>query len=183
MIAPARARNPGFLLASRLILIILVGLAGVKSTAVRAADDAPVHGETAQVIPSDSEEAAQQAAQVSPASSQPAPIPYKSNEFDLAGTVSDTVLYLGILFTMAAIAVFLFKRRMVSGGGFPDKLGEHIRVVDRKVLSTKTTVHLLEVDGRRVMVSESPNGVSIIELGLAHQQSGVAGKVNSGQLS
>jgi hypothetical protein len=164
-------------------MIVLVCLIVLLPVAAKAADDAPVQAEVTQVFPNEDGEEIQQATEVSPASSQPGPIPYKSNEFDLAETVSDTVLYLGILFTIAAIAVLLFKRRMVSGGGFPDKLGSHIRVVDRKALSTKTTVHLLEVDGRRVMVSESPNGVSIIELGLAQQQSQGSEKVNSGKLS
>jgi hypothetical protein len=91
-------------------------------------------------------------------------IPYKSSDLDFEDTISNSLLYLGILFAIAAAAVFLFKRRMVSTGALPDKLGSHIRLVDRKTLSTKTTVHLLDIDGREVLLAESPHGQSIIEL-------------------
>ena len=181
--ALARKISPGLLLSMRLAIVFLASVLGVMPFAAEAADEPVVQAEVVLAMAGDSGEAAQEAVETPSTSSQPGQIPYKSNEFDLAGTVSETVLYLGILFTIAAIAVFLFKRRMVSGGGFPDKLGSHIKVVDRKALSTKITVHLLEVDGRRVMVSESPNGVSIIELGISQQQSQGSEKANSGQLS
>lgn len=98
-------------------------------------------------------------------------IPYKRSELDLGDTISSSVLYLGILFGVAAVAVLLFKRRMVATGALPDKLGSHIRLIDRKVLSTRVTLHLLDIDGREVVVAESAQSPSILELSPATDSS------------
>ncbi|MFT5334919.1 MAG: hypothetical protein ACJASY_002295 [Halioglobus sp.] len=159
--------SPRYIKVGRTAAFVLLCLFGAASIADDAAEIAPTQEVAATELPVEVAESVSAAPLVGRQS--PEPIPYKSNDIDLADTFTESILYLGILFTIAAVTIFLFKRRMVSGGSLPEKLGSHIRVVDRKALSTKTTVHLLEVDGRGVLLSESPHGVSVIELGVAQR--------------
>ena len=92
------------------------------------------------------------------------PPPFKSSDFDLGDRIAEMVFYLVVLCGRAALAIFLLKRRMVAGGSLPQKMGSKIQLLDRKVLSTRTTLHLIEADGHLVMVSESNAGQTMLEL-------------------
>ena len=92
------------------------------------------------------------------------PLQFKQSEFDLGATISEMVMYLALLCAVAALLIYLLRQRMISSGSLPDKLGSHIRVKDRKALSTRTTLHLVDVDGRQVLLSESAQGHSMLEL-------------------
>jgi len=92
------------------------------------------------------------------------PIPYKTSDLDVGGTVSRIVLLLGLLCAGGAVAAVFLRKRLVQSGTVPEKTGAHIRVTDRRTLSRKAMVHLLEVDGREVLVLESEHGVAITEL-------------------
>lgn len=95
-----------------------------------------------------------------------AAIPFRQEDFNLGDSITSSMLYLGLLFAIAAVAVLFFKRRLVSSGALPETLGEHIRLLDRRTLSTRTTVHLLDVDGRAVLVTESSSSAAanVLEL-------------------
>ncbi len=89
---------------------------------------------------------------------------FKQSDFDLGDTLGDIVLYLALLCAVAAVAIFLLRQRLVARGALPEKPGAHIRTLDRQAVSTRTTLHLLDVDGRRVMLAESASGQTLIEL-------------------
>jgi hypothetical protein len=84
-----------------------------------------------------------------------AAIPYKSAEPDVGGLFTRILLSLGLLCAAGALAAVFLRKRLVQSGMVPEKSGARLRVGDRRVLSRKTVAHLLEVDGRDVLVVES----------------------------
>ncbi len=93
-------------------------------------------------------------------------IPYKTSDPDVGGLFTRMLLLLGVLCAVGALAAVFLRKRLVRSGMVPDKSGSRIRVSDRRVLSRKAMVHLLDVDGRDVLVLESDHGVSVTELTL-----------------
>jgi hypothetical protein len=89
---------------------------------------------------------------------------FKRPEFDLGDAILEVALYLGLLSAIAAAAIYLLRRKLVSGGAIPATAGKYIRLIDRKTLSTRTTLHLLEVDGGRILIAESNQGNALLEL-------------------
>ena len=102
---------------------------------------------------------------ISPASAlADAAIPYKSADPDVGGLFTRILLSLGLLCAAGALAAVFLRKRLVQSGMVPEKSGARLRVGDRRVLSRKTVAHLLDVDGRDVLVVESEQGVSVTEL-------------------
>ena len=93
-----------------------------------------------------------------------AAIPYKSQDPDVGGLFSRILLMLGLLCAAGAVVAVLLRKRFVQSGMVPEKSGSRLRVGDRRVLSRKAVAHLLDVDGRDVLVVETEQGVSVTEL-------------------
>ena len=100
------------------------------------------------------------------------PLAFKQSEFDLRGSIVEVVIYLLVLTVLAVAVVAVMKRRMVAGGALPRKMGERIRLLDRKTLSTRVTLHLVEVDGQRLVITESGSGQVMLELSGQKVESG-----------
>jgi hypothetical protein len=87
------------------------------------------------------------------------------------GTSVDTIgfpsvgrVVLGFLFTVGLAVGFAFVLR--RGWGWPlllrrKTLNSRMRVVDRAAVSRTLTVHLVEVDGARVIIAEGRGGVGV----------------------
>ena len=145
-----------------IFFIFSLALTSMQSAAdplVEAVTEAPLKNEVTQVAPVGQDDISG----ADTTSLSPTPI-FKQSDFDMGDTIGDAVLYMAILCMIAAAVVYLVKRRLVTSGVVPEKLGTHIRLLDRKTLSTRTTLHLVEVDGVRVMVSDSNTGQTMIEL-------------------
>ncbi len=93
-----------------------------------------------------------------------AAIPYKSADPDVGGVFSRILLLLGLLCAAGTVVALFLRKRFVQNGMVPEKSGSRLRVGDRRVLSRKAVAHLLDVDGRDVLVVETEQGVSVTEL-------------------
>lgn len=62
---------------------------------------------------------------------------------------------------VAAVIVVLLRKRLVASGILPDQASGRIRILEKKTLSSRTTTHLLEVDGRRVLVCETTGSAAL----------------------
>ena len=93
-----------------------------------------------------------------------AEIPFKSNGGDAASQFLDVLLLLGLLLGVAAVIVAIYRKRLVNDGSIPAERGAHLQVLDRKVLSTRLTAHVVEVEGRKLLICDSGQGVAIKEI-------------------
>lgn len=91
-------------------------------------------------------------------------IPFKSNGGDAASQFLDVLLLLGLLMGVAAVIVAVYRKRLVNDGSIPAERGVHLKVLDRKVLSTRLTAHVVEVGGRKLLICDSGQGVAIKEI-------------------
>ena len=70
------------------------------------------------------------------------------------GSLYKVVLGLFILLILLFLAVFLLRR--LTGGGFRSMSGnKSIRILERRPLSPKTTLFLVEISGKEILVAES----------------------------
>jgi flagellar biogenesis protein FliO len=99
---------------------------------------------------------------------------FKQADFDMWRTLLQMVFYLVVLCALAFGLVYFYRGRLKASGSLPGKLGTHIRVIDRTTLSTRVTVHLLEVDGVRVLVTDTPQGGVMIALDVGARPAEVA---------
>ena len=91
-------------------------------------------------------------------------IPFKSNGGEAASQFLDVLLLLGLLMGVAAVIVAVYRKRLVNDGSIPAERGVHLKVLDRKVLSTRLTAHVVEVAGRKLLICDSGQGVAIKEI-------------------
>ena len=91
-------------------------------------------------------------------------IPFKSSGGDAASQFLDVLLLLGLLMGVAAVIVAVYRKRLVNDGSIPSERGGHLKVLDRKVLSTRLTAHVVEVEGRKLLICDSGQGVAIKEI-------------------
>ena len=91
-------------------------------------------------------------------------IPFKSNGGDAASQFLDVLWLLGLLMGVAAVIVAVYRKRLVNDGSIPAERGVHLKVLDRKVLSTRLTAHVVEVGGRKLLICDSGQGVAIKEI-------------------
>jgi len=92
------------------------------------------------------------------------PIPFKESDFDLGSTITEVVFLLVGLCVVTAVIIVFVRKRLVAGGIIPERSSGHIQLLDKKVLSSRTTAVLLDVDGERVLVCESGSGVALSNL-------------------
>jgi flagellar biogenesis protein FliO len=92
------------------------------------------------------------------------PIPFKESDFNLGGALTEIVFLLAGLCLAAAVIIVLVRKRLIPGAINREPGASHIRLLDKEVISSRTTVHLLEVDGRQVLVCESGSGVATLYL-------------------
>ena len=105
-----------------------------------------------------------------PLRAQEAAIPYKSTTADgPASQFLDVLLIIGVLMAVAALAVAFYRKRLVREGSIPAERGGHLQVLDRKVLSTRLTAHLISVEGRKILICDSGQGVAVKDLS-GHKQ-------------
>ena len=96
---------------------------------------------------------------------QEAVIPYKSSGVeDPASQFLDVVLVAGLLMGVAAFLIAMYRKRMIKNGSIPGEKADYIQVLDRKVLSTRLTAHVLSVDGRKILVCESQQNAALLEI-------------------
>ena len=96
---------------------------------------------------------------------QESAIPYKSSGGDdPASQFLDVLLIIGVLMAAAALMVALYRRRLVKDGSIPEERGGYLKVLDRKVLSTRLTAHLISVEGQKILICDSGQGVAIKDL-------------------
>lgn len=71
-----------------------------------------------------------------------------------------------VFLVVAALAVLVARlmRRYVPGMGRTMTSGAAMRVVDRTVINPGLKVHLIEVDGERVLLAEHRSGLSLLSL-------------------
>lgn len=91
-------------------------------------------------------------------------IPFKSNGGEAASQFLDVLLLLGLLMGVAAVIVAVYRKRLVNDGSIPAERGVHLKVLDRKVLSTRLTAHVVEVAGSKLLICDSGQGVAIKEI-------------------
>jgi len=91
-------------------------------------------------------------------------IPFKSNGGDAASQFLDVLWLLGLLMGVAAVIVAVYRKRLVNDGSIPAERGVHLKVLDRKVLSTRLTAHVVEVAGSKLLICDSGQGVAIKEI-------------------
>ena len=91
-------------------------------------------------------------------------IPFKSNGGDAASQFLDVLLLLGLLMGVAGVIVAVYRKRLVNDGSIPVERGVHLKALDRKVLSTRLTAHVIEVEGRKLLICDSGQGVAIKEI-------------------
>lgn len=91
-------------------------------------------------------------------------IPFKSNGGEAASQFLDVLLLLGLLMGVAAVIVAVYRKRLVNDGSIPAERGVHLKVLDRKVLSTRLTAHVVEVEGSKLLICDSGQGVAIKEI-------------------
>ena len=91
-------------------------------------------------------------------------IPFRSSGGDAASQFLDVLLLLGLLMGVAAVIVAVYRKRLVNDGSIPAERGVHLKVLDRKVLSTRLTAHVVEVGGRKLLICDSGQGVAIKEI-------------------
>jgi flagellar biogenesis protein FliO len=89
-------------------------------------------------------------------------IPWKESGPELASSLPQVMLWLGILMAVAFVVLIIYKKRLVQSGVVPEKTGASIRVLDRRSVSTRTTVHLLVVEDERWLLCESPSGSQLV---------------------
>ena len=152
-----------------LIILCLFGLgAGTASGLALELDSAAVEPEPEpEQMPSalpTAGEATAAAASVAAAPRAGVAPQFKQADFDLRETATEIIVYLLVLCVIAAGLIYVLRTRLVGRGAIPDRLGKHIQVLDRKVLSTRTTLHLLAVDDRHILLTESAQGHAMLEL-------------------
>jgi hypothetical protein len=91
-------------------------------------------------------------------------IPFKESDFNLGGALTEIVFLLAGLCLAAAVIIVLVRKRLIFRGIIREPGTGHIRQLDKEVISSRTTVHLLEVDGQQVLVCESGSGVATLSL-------------------
>jgi flagellar biogenesis protein FliO len=64
------------------------------------------------------------------------------------------LLTLGALLFLVILTVWMM-RRMSSGRMFRSMSSSQLKIVDKKVLSAKSMLYIVEVEGKRVLISES----------------------------
>ena len=52
----------------------------------------------------------------------------------------------------------------MKDGSIPEERGGYLKVLDRKVLSTRLTAHLISVEGQKILICDSGQGVAIKDL-------------------
>lgn len=82
-------------------------------------------------------------------------------ERDLFGELSHMLIVLGLMFAALLVLSWLSKRFLAYRMGAAETPGI-IQVLERQTLSIKSTVYLLEVDGSRFLVGESPTELTLI---------------------
>lgn len=82
-------------------------------------------------------------------------------ERDLFGQLSHMLMMLGVIFGVLLVLSWLSKRFLAYRMGTADTQGT-IQVLERQALSIKSTVYLIEVDGSRFLVGESPTELTLI---------------------
>ena len=106
-----------------------------------------------------------------PLRAQEVAIPYKSTTAeDPASQFLDVLLIIGVLMAVAALVVAYSRKRLVREGSIPAERGGHLQVLDRKVLSTRLTAHLISVEGHKILICDSGQGVAVKELSRDRQQ-------------
>ena len=91
---------------------------------------------------------------------QPPPIPSEN----YGASFMKMIIALVVIFVAVAIVIWLIKN--FSRGRFARGAGpRRIEIIERRALSQKSVLYLLEVDGARVLVSESQNEVRTLYQG------------------
>ena len=82
-------------------------------------------------------------------------IPYKTQDSSIEAQALASYGYIAVLFVVVTLVMVLAKKYLVAKGNIPKRFGQHINVLDRKVVSTKTTIFLLELDRSKVLLIEN----------------------------
>jgi flagellar biogenesis protein FliO len=99
-----------------------------------------------------------------PVLSQDSAIPYKTATSGTAEAIPSILLAFGIVCLVGGIVIWWLQRKLLAKGALPVVRGSHIKVLDRISLSTRTTAHVLSVDGSRLLICESPDQLVIHDL-------------------
>lgn len=96
--------------------------------------------------------------------SQDSAIPYKTATSGTAESIPSILLAFGIVCLVGGTVIWWLQRKLLAKGALPVVRGSHIKVLDRISLSTRTTAHVLSVDGSRLLICESPDQLVIHDL-------------------
>jgi len=83
--------------------------------------------------------------------------------FKAAPSLVKLAVSLIALILILLILVWVLKKIAGQKGGFFTS-HDHIKVIERKGLSPKTTLYVVEVDGQKMLISESSNHVKVTEI-------------------
>lgn len=89
------------------------------------------------------------------------PIPPRTSmpERDLFGELSHMLWGLGLIFIIL-IALSWLSKRFLANRMAPIRAGGDIQILDRRTLSVKSTLYLVEIEGARWLVGEGPTGLT-----------------------
>lgn len=68
---------------------------------------------------------------------------------------------LGIMIAVLLIVAWLLKK-VVAGRMVQGNISSAIKIIDRRGLTTKTAIYLIEVENQRLLIAESSNGASLL---------------------
>lgn len=86
-------------------------------------------------------------------------IPFKPAE-DLLTLLAPVAVTLVVLLALAVAVLALLKR---FGAPFPARQTRRLKLIERLALSRRTAVLLVECDGRRLLLGESGERISLLE--------------------
>lgn len=82
---------------------------------------------------------------------------------DFQGKFIHMLIILGLLVAFMYCASWALKR-MMRARVMTQNLGNSIQLLESRALSARLTLHIVEVDGKKILISESPTSSSYITL-------------------
>ena len=149
--------------------MLLAGPSSAATSTTGRAATAPASGATTSVAAT-SQAASTQSAESEPSAGTPLPpepLPSGTNDTHTTGALWQMFASILVILAFGAVAILIIKRVLpklgpISIKGGVSSRGGHLRVIETVRLGPQRQVHLLEVDGRRYLVGNTANNITLL---------------------
>lgn len=86
--------------------------------------------------------------------------PFKKSTDYTDVNVGKLYISLMVLLVISIGVLWMIRKRLVSAGKLPEKVGGHMQLIDKLSLNNKTTAYYVEVDGKKVLITQTDGSVS-----------------------